>query len=112
MAIVPNDTSPSDTRFLYYALLGTDFADVTTGTAHVFNVGSTGVIGTIEFEPGLRRDLPETDNKEWLKNIIVSNKAGKVSLEAKPVVTTSRIKLPERTKIPYMVPTWKYEKRH
>lgn len=33
MAIVPNDTSPSDTRFLYYALLGTDFADVTTGTA-------------------------------------------------------------------------------
>ncbi len=32
---------------------------VTTGTAHVFNVGSTGVVGTIEFEPGLERDLPE-----------------------------------------------------
>ena len=32
---------------------------VRTGTAHVFNVGSTGVIGTIEFEPGLERDLPE-----------------------------------------------------
>lgn len=32
---------------------------VKTGTAHVFNIGSTGVIGTIEFEPGLQRDLPE-----------------------------------------------------
>ncbi len=32
---------------------------VTTGVAHVFNVGSTGAIGTIEFEPGLRRDLPD-----------------------------------------------------
>jgi secondary thiamine-phosphate synthase enzyme len=32
---------------------------VTVGTAHVFNVGSTGVVGTIEFEPGLERDLPE-----------------------------------------------------
>jgi secondary thiamine-phosphate synthase enzyme len=29
------------------------------GTAHVFNVGSTAAIGTIEFEPGLARDLPE-----------------------------------------------------
>jgi succinate dehydrogenase/fumarate reductase flavoprotein subunit len=59
-----------------------------------------------------RRDLTETDNKDWLKNIIVSNKDGKVSLEAKPVVTTSQITMPERTKVPYMVPTWKYEKKH
>ncbi|HOJ23378.1 MAG TPA: secondary thiamine-phosphate synthase enzyme YjbQ [Armatimonadota bacterium] len=29
------------------------------GIAHVFQVGSTGALGTIEFEPGLRRDLPE-----------------------------------------------------
>jgi secondary thiamine-phosphate synthase enzyme len=29
------------------------------GLVHVFNVGSTGAIGTIEFEPGLQRDLPE-----------------------------------------------------
>lgn len=29
------------------------------GTVNVFNVGSTGVIGAIEFEPGLQRDLPE-----------------------------------------------------
>jgi secondary thiamine-phosphate synthase enzyme len=32
---------------------------VQTGTAHVFNVGSTASVGTIEFEPGLERDLPE-----------------------------------------------------
>ena len=35
-------------------------AGITTGLAHVFNVGSTGAIGCIEFEPGLERDLPET----------------------------------------------------
>jgi secondary thiamine-phosphate synthase enzyme len=31
---------------------------ITTGTVHVFNVGSTGAVGTIEFEPGLQEDLP------------------------------------------------------
>ena len=31
---------------------------IQTGIAHVFNVGSTAAIGTIEFEPGLERDLP------------------------------------------------------
>jgi secondary thiamine-phosphate synthase enzyme len=34
-------------------------AGIERGLAHVFNVGSTGVIGTIELEPGLVRDLPE-----------------------------------------------------
>ena len=34
-----------------------------SGTVNVFNVGSTGAIGTIEFEPGLRRDLPEILDK-------------------------------------------------
>lgn len=29
------------------------------GLCHIFNVGSTGVIGTIEFEPGLEKDFPE-----------------------------------------------------
>ncbi len=38
-------------------------AGVKTGIAHVFNVGSTGVVGTIEFDPGLRRDLPEILDK-------------------------------------------------
>jgi secondary thiamine-phosphate synthase enzyme len=33
---------------------------IRTGIAHVFNVGSTGAIGTIEFEPGLEQDLPDT----------------------------------------------------
>lgn len=32
---------------------------VQVGIAHVFNIGSTGVVGTIEFEPGLKRDLPD-----------------------------------------------------
>jgi secondary thiamine-phosphate synthase enzyme len=32
---------------------------IRTGIAHVFNVGSTAAVGTIEFEPGLRKDLPE-----------------------------------------------------
>ena len=32
---------------------------VRTGMAHIFNVGSTAAIGTIEFEPGLATDLPE-----------------------------------------------------
>jgi secondary thiamine-phosphate synthase enzyme len=32
---------------------------VRTGMVTVFNVGSTAAIGTIEFEPGLERDLPD-----------------------------------------------------
>jgi secondary thiamine-phosphate synthase enzyme len=36
---------------------------VKTGLVHVFNIGSTGTIGTIEFEPGLQRDLPEILDK-------------------------------------------------
>jgi len=30
-----------------------------TGIVNIFNIGSTGAIGMIEFEPGLKRDLPE-----------------------------------------------------
>lgn len=36
---------------------------IQTGTVQVFNIGSTGAIGAIEFEPGLQRDLPEIFNK-------------------------------------------------
>ncbi|MFQ5568622.1 MAG: secondary thiamine-phosphate synthase enzyme YjbQ [Rhodothermales bacterium] len=32
---------------------------ITTGLVNVHVIGSTGAVGTIEFEPGLRRDLPE-----------------------------------------------------
>ena len=32
---------------------------IQTGSAHIFNVGSTAAVGTIECEPGLERDLPE-----------------------------------------------------
>ena len=36
---------------------------VSVGIAHVFNVGSTGSVGTVEFEPGLQRDVPEILDK-------------------------------------------------
>jgi secondary thiamine-phosphate synthase enzyme len=32
---------------------------IRNGIVHIFNVGSTGTVGTIEYEPGLERDLPE-----------------------------------------------------
>jgi secondary thiamine-phosphate synthase enzyme len=32
---------------------------IKTGIVHVFQVGSTAALGTIEFEPGLQEDLPE-----------------------------------------------------
>ena len=32
---------------------------IQTEIAHIFNVGSTGSIGTIEFEPGLQEDFPK-----------------------------------------------------
>jgi secondary thiamine-phosphate synthase enzyme len=31
---------------------------VQTGTVHVFHIGSTAAVGTVEFEPGLQGDLP------------------------------------------------------
>lgn len=36
---------------------------VKTGVVNVFNVGSTGAVGTIEFEPGLQQDLPAILNR-------------------------------------------------
>ncbi len=36
---------------------------VRTGIVQIFNVGSTAAVGTIEFEPGLQRDLPEILDK-------------------------------------------------
>jgi secondary thiamine-phosphate synthase enzyme len=38
-------------------------SQITTGIAHIFNIGSTGAIGAIEFEPGLQKDLPATLNQ-------------------------------------------------
>ncbi len=32
---------------------------IEAGVAHVFCVGSTAAVGTVEFEPGLQRDVPE-----------------------------------------------------
>lgn len=31
---------------------------IRTGIVHVFNVGSTGALTTMEYEPGLKKDLP------------------------------------------------------
>ena len=36
---------------------------VQCGLAHVFNVGSTAAVGTIEVEPGLEKDLPQMLNR-------------------------------------------------
>ena len=36
---------------------------IQTGMVNVFNIGSTGSIGTIEFEPGLVGDFPEMLNR-------------------------------------------------
>ncbi|MEA3241793.1 MAG: secondary thiamine-phosphate synthase enzyme YjbQ [Pseudomonadota bacterium] len=36
---------------------------IATGTVHIFNVGSTAAVGTIEFEPGLQQDLPDILDK-------------------------------------------------
>ncbi len=36
-----------------------DRSGISDGLVHIFNVGSTGIIGTIEYEPGLEKDLPE-----------------------------------------------------
>lgn len=38
-------------------------SEIEIGTVHVFNVGSTGCIGTLEYEAGLARDLPEILDK-------------------------------------------------
>jgi succinate dehydrogenase/fumarate reductase flavoprotein subunit len=57
-----------------------------------------------------RTDYPETNNKDWLKNIIVTKKDNKLNIEVKAVVTKN-IEMPKAEKVPYMVPTWKYEKK-
>ena len=36
-----------------------DRSGIQTGVAHVFAVGSTAAVSVVEFEPGLRRDVPE-----------------------------------------------------
>ena len=43
---------------------------VRQGVVHIFNLGSTGAIGTIEFEPGLEEDLPgrARDLGQYLRN--------------------------------------------
>ena len=40
-----------------------DKSKISEGNASIFSVGSTASISTIEFEPGLKRDLPEVLQK-------------------------------------------------
>jgi len=44
---------------------------VRTGIVQIFNVGSTGAIGAIEFEPGLKQDLPAL-----LRTVTLTSKPG------------------------------------
>lgn len=37
-------------------------SEISRGVVHLFNVGSTAVLTTIEFEPGLEEDLPQILN--------------------------------------------------
>jgi secondary thiamine-phosphate synthase enzyme len=38
---------------------GVQESGIQTGTAHLFNIGSTAIIGMVEYEPGLEQDVPE-----------------------------------------------------
>ncbi len=40
-----------------------EHSGIRTGVAHLFHIGSTAALGTIEFEPGLCEDLPTTLNR-------------------------------------------------
>ena len=42
---------------------------ITTGVAHLFVVGSTGALTTIEYEPGLLKDVPDMLNRLVPRNI-------------------------------------------
>jgi len=57
-----------------------------------------------------RIDYPKTDNKNWLKNIIVKKENNELKLETDSVAV-QKIKMPKREKVPYMVPGWGFEKR-
>lgn len=46
---------------------------IKTGICHIFNVGSTGVIGAIEFEPGLKKDFPEIMRSLVPPNLLYSH---------------------------------------
>lgn len=48
------------TRAVYQVVRKTN---IETGLVNIHVVGSTGAVGTIEFEPGLKRDLPEMLDK-------------------------------------------------
>jgi succinate dehydrogenase/fumarate reductase flavoprotein subunit len=50
-----------------------------------------------------RKDFPNTDNKNWLKNIVIREKDGKQELRLSPIVVT-KISPPKPDIVPYWVP--------
>jgi len=49
-----------------------------------------------------RKDYPNTDNKNWLRNIVVQQKDGKMTLSTRPIIVT-KVKPPKPAVIPYWV---------
>ena len=47
-----------------------------TGIVNVFNIGSTGAVGTIEFEPGLEKDLVQMLDRLIPANLDYAHTAG------------------------------------
>ena len=57
-----------------------------------------------------RKDYPNTNNRDWLRNIIVYKERGKIVLGTLPVIN-SIVKLPKPEKVPYMVPKWEFSRK-
>ena len=58
-----------------------------------------------------RKDFPNTDNKDWLSNIIVYKNKDKLDFMKSPIMT-SFIQTPKPERIPYMIPKWEFSRRH
>ena len=58
-ALTVNTHGHSDMHDLTDEIVGVvERSGIRSGTVNIFNVGSTGAIAAIEFEPGLQEDLP------------------------------------------------------
>jgi succinate dehydrogenase/fumarate reductase flavoprotein subunit len=58
-----------------------------------------------------RKDYPDTDNRAWLKNILICKNKDEIILETSPVVT-SIVEVPKPEKIPYMIPKWEFSRKY
>ena len=80
---------------------------VRTGVANIFNVGSTGAIGTIEFEPGLQQDLPAMLDKPSRRAVTTAtNKPGMMAMAIRsyrPRCLAHRLRSPSKRGIWFWV---------